>query len=239
MSSTHSLDIPETTRTTVDILLGPENVRRQARVAEIAAVYQPVLKGVAAFFMLKHADNGEGLSEVEDLAGNEVLLMLDPGCGYFSTYDPTRGRLRHWIKSRIRRHVLDYRRKRRRVVASELDEEKLPAEAQIDQCIDELEMNEVFRLAMHLTAEHYAEKGQSERFEIYKELKSGAPRSPSVQAMSEWEMRSLKSEVASYIRQQALWQAALRVSDSPEDVYELAGAVWDRARNRKTLDLDF
>ncbi|QYY37414.1 hypothetical protein [Ruficoccus sp. ZRK36] len=238
MNSTRS-DIPETTRTTVDILLGPDNPRRQARVAEIAAIYQPVLRGVAASFLLKHAGNGEGLSEVEDLAGNEVLLMLDPGRDYFSTYDPIRGRLRHWIKSRIRRHVLDHWRKRRKLVASELDEEHMHSESQIVQCIDELEVNEVFRLAMRLTAEHYAELGQSERYEAYKELKSGQERSSGVQAMGEWEMRTIKSEVASYIRQQALWRAALTVSDNPEDVYELAGAVWDRAKNKKTLDLDF
>lgn len=70
----------------------------------------------------------------------------------------------------------------------------------------------MFRLAIKITAEHYTELGQLEKFIAYKDVKAGL-RPPSV-SMSEWEMRMIKSEVASYIRNKALWQAALTVSDS-------------------------
>lgn len=237
METTCYEDIPKTTQTTVDILLGANTAQRQARVGEIASVYQPIMRAVVVNAMRRYRGNAYEQADVEDIAGHEVLSMLDPDREYFSTYIPSKGRLRHWIKTRIRNHAIDHLRKSRPQV--ELDEERTPLEAQIDQHINELEINEVFRLAIKLTAEHYAELGQAERFAIFKEVKSGQKRSPGIQSMSEWELRSLKSEVSSYIRKEALWQAALTVSDSPDDVYELVTAVWDKAKNRKSLDLEF
>lgn len=224
--------IPKTTKALVDDLLGPDCPKRRERVGDLVAIYQPVLKRVVAGSLRRYVGDNFNEADVEDLVADEIARMLDPQQSYFQSYDPNKGRLRHWIKSRIRNHTLDHLRKRAVRSSVELDESLVGKH--IDEQINVEEIYAVFNLAFGITRDHYSEKGESERFQAFVQSKSkDKDAKAGLGKWSEWQLRGIKSEIWGYIRENALMQAALRISDQPDDVYDLVRRVWDALKSKR------
>ena len=59
----------------------------------------------------RYVSNNFTEADIENLVGDEIARMFDPEKEYFKTYARNRGRLRDWIKQRIRNQVIDPLRK--------------------------------------------------------------------------------------------------------------------------------
>lgn len=225
-----------TTLTTLDILMGRDCPTRQARVAKICESYQPMLQDAAGMTLKKYCYHGVPQATLEDMVGDEILLMLDPEKGYFRKYDRRKGRLRKWIKWQMRNRIIDHLRRESKL--KELDEREQELKQYVDSTIDVLEYQAIFKKALQITKEHFQHIGEPHKYGIFYTLKTGERDPKLIGGMSEWDMRKTRKEVHRYIEEPAIAIACSAVSSTPDESREIAVEIWEKVRKAKLVELD-
>ncbi|MGB0257298.1 MAG: hypothetical protein ACPGES_01485 [Coraliomargarita sp.] len=223
----------KTTTTLVDALQGPDTPLRRQKVARIATFYHEVFYNIVRLNL-----SSEYIDvECEDISTREIARMLAPNKNYFKSYRRECGKLRSWLRLKLKCRTIDYIRKKK--IIEEPDEEAIARVSITDNQIDEEEYHHLFVIALKITKQHFQDTNPN-KFEIFRAVRSESHKIPEDkrrQNWSEWTERQSVKAVRNYIREIALVEACKHISEDDADALELAQATWDLLMKKQYIHL--